>query len=103
MAALQPVFDAHHAVLALDEEIRTREAEVASITTDQARLRENMKALRGSPEEKALLSRYTGELNSQEDRLTALNQQQAQLRIQRTAADHEFQNKLQTVSLDETL
>ncbi len=103
MAALQPVFDAHHAVLALDDQIHAREAEIASITTDQARLRENMKALKGSPEEKALLSRYTGELNAQEDRLNALNQQLAQLRIQRTAADQEFQNKLQALTLDETL
>ena len=103
LAALQPVFDAHHAVLALDDQIRAREAEIASITTDQTRLRENMKALKGSPEEKALLSRYTGELNAQEDRLNALNQQLTQLRIQRTAADQDFQNKLQSVTLDETL
>ena len=103
MAALQPVFDAHHAVLALDDQIRAREAEIASITADQTRLRENMKALKGSPEEKALLSRYTGELNAQEDRLTALNQQLAQLRTQRTSADQDFQNKLQAVTLDETL
>ncbi len=103
MAALQPVFDAHHAVLALDDQIRAREAEIASINADQTRLRENMKALKGSPEERALLSRYTGELNAQEDRLTSLNQQLAQLRIQRTAADQEFQDKLQAVRLDETL
>ncbi len=103
LAALQPVFDAHHAVLALDDQIRAREAEIASINADQTRLRENMKALKGSPEEKALLSRYTGELNAQEDRLTALNQQLAQLHTQRTSADQDFQNKLQSLTLDETL
>ncbi len=103
LVALQPVFDAHHVVLALDDQIRAREAEIASITADQTRLRENMKALKGTPEEKALLSRYTGELNAQEDRLNALNQQLTQLRIQRTAADQDFQNKLQSVTLDETL
>ncbi len=103
LATLQPVFDAHHAVLALDEEIRAREAEIAFITADQTRLRENMKALKGTPEEKALLSRYTGELSAQEDRLTALNQQLAALRMQRTSADQDFQNKLQSIILDETL
>ncbi len=103
LATLQPVFDAHHAVLALDEQIRAREAEIASITADQTRLRENMKALKGTPEEKALLSRYTGELNTQEDRLTTLNQQLAALRTQRTSADQDFQNKLQSIILDETL
>ena len=37
-----------------------------------ARLRENMKALRGSPEEKQLLQRYTRQLDQQEDQLAEL-------------------------------
>ena len=103
LAALQPVFDAHHAVVALDDQIRAHEAEIGSITTDQNRLRENMKALKGSPEEKALLSRYTGELNAQEDRLSTINRELAQLRTQRTAADQDFQTRLAAIDLDEAL
>ncbi len=103
LAALQPVFDAHHAVVALDDQIRTHEAEIAAITNDQNRLRENMKALKGSPEEKALLTRYTGELNTQEDRLATLNKELADLRTRRAAADQDFQTKLQSVNLEETL
>ena len=37
------------------------------------RLRENVKALKGSAEEKALLQRYTKQLNSQESRLEELS------------------------------
>lgn len=103
LAALQPVFDAHHAVVALDDQIRAHDSELAAITTDQNRLRENMKALKGSPEERALLSRYTGELNAQEDRLATLNRELAQLRTQRTAADQDFQTKLAAINLDEAL
>ena len=103
LAALQPVFDAHRAVLALDDQIRKREVEIGDINKDQARLRENMKALKGSPEEKALLTRYTGELNSQEDRLAALNTQIAQLQQQRAAADTDFQAKLEALTLDESI
>ena len=103
LAQLQPVFDAHHAVVALDEQIRARETEIATITKDQDRLRENMKALKGSPEEKALLTRYTGELNAQEDRLAAINKELASLHMQRTAADLDFQNKVAAVSFDESL
>ena len=40
-----------------------------SIDKDQSRLRENIKALKGSSEEKAPLQRYTKELDDQEDRL----------------------------------
>jgi hypothetical protein len=103
LAALQPVFDLHNQVVALDDQIRAREAEVAEITKDQDRLRENMKALKGSPEERALLQRYTGELNTQEDRLAALHTQLAQLHAQRTAADADFQAKLDAITIDETI
>ena len=103
LAALQPVFDAHNAVVALDEQIRAREAEMAEIGKDQERLRENMKALKGSAEERALIQRYTGEMNGQEDRLAALRTQVAQLHTQRTAADADFQAKLDAVNVDETI
>ncbi|MBE0657267.1 MAG: carboxypeptidase regulatory-like domain-containing protein [Bryobacteraceae bacterium] len=46
--------------------------ERTEIFEDQQRLRENMKSLKGSPEEKELLRRYTTRLNEQESRLEAL-------------------------------
>ena len=100
---LQPVFDAHHTVVALDKQITDAQSEINTITQDQNRLRENLKSLKGTPEEKALATRYTGELNQQEDRLAALNQQIANLRTQRVAADQDFQNKLAAVTFDQTL
>jgi SMC interacting uncharacterized protein involved in chromosome segregation len=90
-------------VVAIDEQIRAAEAEIAAIAKDQDRLRENMKALKGSAEERALLQRYTGELNSQEDRLAALRTQLDKLHRDRTAADADFQAKLEAIHLDETL
>jgi hypothetical protein len=103
LAALQPLFDLHHQVIDLDDQIRKAQSEVADITKDQDRLRENMKALKGTPEERALLQRYTGELNTQEDRLAALRAQIAQLQTQRTAADAAFQTQLQQITIDENL
>jgi hypothetical protein len=103
LAALQPVFDLHNQVVQFDEQIKAREADVAEIAKDQDRLRENMKALKGSAEERDLLKRYTGELNAQEDKLAALRGQLATLHAQRTAADAEFQAKLEMVDVDEAL
>ena len=103
MTALQPVFDAHNNVILLDKQLQANLAEVNTITADQARLRENMKALKGSTEERDLLKRYTGELNQQEDRLASLRTQQAQLQTQRNTADANFQDKLAAVNLDEDL
>jgi hypothetical protein len=71
--ALQEVFrkvlTQKNLVDSLETQIKQRQQEVDAITKDQARLRENMKALKGSAEEKALLQRYTHQLDSQEDRL----------------------------------
>ncbi len=103
LAALQPLFDLHNQVVALDQQIKQREAEVADISKDQDRLRENMKALKGTAEERQLLQRYTGELNGQEDRLATLRGQLADLHSQRNAKDAEFQEKMQALTFDETM
>jgi hypothetical protein len=103
LATLQPLFDLHNQVVALDVQIRVRETDIADITRDQDRLRENMKALKGTAEERQLLQRYTGELNTQEDRLATLRAQLEQLHTQRNATDAEFQTKMEALTFDETL
>jgi hypothetical protein len=56
-------------VAKLEEEMENRQKDIDRIIEDQGRLRENMKALRGSAEEKALLQRYTRQLDEQETQL----------------------------------
>ena len=56
----------------IDLQINQRKAEGDQITADQNRIRENMKALKGSSEERSLLQRYTKQLDSQEDRIATL-------------------------------
>jgi len=90
-------------VVALDAQIKAREGEIAEITKDQDRLRENMKALKGTAEERQLLQRYTGELNTQEDRLAVLRGQIADLHAQRNAKDAEFQEKMEALTFDEEM
>ena len=78
----------------------TRETEAGQIFDDQQRLRENMKALKGSVEEKALLQRYTQQLNSQETRLEALKKETQQLETQEEEAQLELDRIVQSISLD---
>src|SRR5262249_29121293 len=64
---------AQKAVVAkLEDEMEARQHDIERIVDDQARLRENMKALKGSAEEKALIQRYTRQLDEQETKLDAL-------------------------------
>jgi hypothetical protein len=50
-------------VAKLEEEMENRQKDIDRIVEDQGRLRENMKALRGTAEEKALVQRYTKQLD----------------------------------------
>jgi hypothetical protein len=100
--AFRRILDQKNQVSQLETQITTRHTELDAITKDQARLRENMKALKGSAEEKALLQRYTRQLDSQEDRLSALNSQIADLQSKKTQADEQLDQMVQAVTLDET-
>ena len=77
--------------------------DMKSIDKDQGRLRENMKALKGSPEEKALLQRYTNQRDSQEDRLAALQKQAADLKAKRAQLQPEMDDLVAKITFDEKL
>jgi len=70
------------------------------IFDDQQRLRENMKSLKGSAEEKLLLQRYTQQLNQQEDRLAQLRKDMEQLSAQRGTAQAALDRKIQELAFD---
>lgn len=80
LRALKPVIDKRVELAGVERQIEALDSQEKAIETDQNRLRENMKALRGSAEEKQLLQRYTRQLNDQEDKLEALrkNKEQAE-------------------------
>ena len=86
----------------LDTQMKARQQEIDSIANDQSRVRENMKALKGSPEEKTLLQRYTHQLDSQEDRLTTLRREIADLKDKREKAGKDLDQMLSTLALDVT-
>jgi hypothetical protein len=99
--AFRRVLDQKNKVDSLNTQIRNRQHEVETITKDQARLRENMKALKGSAEEKALLLRYTRQLDSQEDRLNALAKEISDLQEKQTQARNQLDQIVQQITLDE--
>ncbi len=73
--ALQPIRDKQLQLQAIEVKGAQLTDEESTLVQDQTRLRENMKALRGSKEEKALTLRYTRQLGEQEDRVAALREQ----------------------------
>ena len=62
-----------------------------------------MKALKGSAEERTLTTRYTNELNQQEDRLAALHKDLDSLNQQHQTATEDLSKRIESLSIDENL
>ncbi len=88
--ALQPLMDKRAEIAAAEVRISALSGQIAEIDRDQQRVRENMKALRGSGEERALTQRYTRQLGEQEDRLIALRAELAKAIADRDARRREL-------------
>jgi hypothetical protein len=104
--AMQQAFDRilkqKEKIEGISHQIVDRKRESDQIAADQTRIRENMKALKGSSEEKALLQRYVGQLDSQESRLAALRKETADLTAQQNAAQSELDHTIMGVTVDES-
>ena len=98
---LRRVLDQKNQVEALQAQINSRQHEIDAITKDQARVRENMKALKGTAEEKALVQRYTKQLDQQEDRLTVLQKEISELQAQHAKAQGDLDQLIQSIALDD--
>jgi hypothetical protein len=92
---------AQRAVVAkLEEEMENRQKDIDRIVEDQGRLRENMKALRGSAEEKALLQRYTRQLDDQETQLDALRKKIHDTEAQRDQANNALEKMIDELQIE---
>ena len=99
LAQLEPVFAAKLRVADLDRQIGAVEAKERAIGEDQKRVRENLGALKGSAEERALVKRYTEELNGQEDTLAGLKRDRAALEEKRVAAQAELSRTIESLRI----
>jgi hypothetical protein len=98
--ALQPLIDKRTEVAAADARLAAVNGQISEIDGDQSRVRENMKALKGTAEEKALLQRYTRELNDQEDKLAALRDEQKKATADRDARRRELADLVAHLSFE---
>jgi predicted RNase H-like nuclease (RuvC/YqgF family) len=87
----------------LETEMDNRQKDIDRIVADQARLRENIKALKGSAEEKALLQRYTRELDEQETQLDTLRKTIQDTETQRDKASDTLDDMIANLDLDASL
>ena len=101
--ALRSVVKKKNDIAGLDAVIAGRRAQVTNISDDQQRVRENMKALKGSAEEKALIERYVRELNEQEDRVQSLRKEITEMQQKRDAAQSALTMMIENLQMEATL
>ena len=90
-------------IASLDAKIEQGENEAEKIYDDQQRLRENLKALKGSAEERALTLRYAKQLADQETRLETIQHESADLHEKRDQAQSYLDSMIEGLSFDATL
>lgn len=101
--AIRAIADKQAQIAGIVRDVSARTEEAARIESDQQRVRENMKALKGSEEEKQLVRRYARQLDEQESRLELLRKEAIELDAKRRAAQAELATLLQQASIDITL
>jgi hypothetical protein len=101
--ALAKIMDQKAVVAKLEEEMENRQKDIDRIVEDQGRLRENMKALRGSAEERALLQRYTKQLDEQETQLETLRKTIRDTEAQRDKANDQLEKMIDELQLEASL
>jgi hypothetical protein len=98
--AMRQILAQKDAIAKLDTDLKSKESAIQDIVQDQDRLRENLKSLKGTPEEKSLAQRYTGELNDQETQLAALRKGHAALAATRKQAQQDLDSSIEHLTID---
>ena len=97
-AALREVIARKANIARLDGEIATRQREMDQIARDQERVRENMKSLKGTSEERQLVQRYVRQLDDQENRIGALRKELDALTTERQKAQADVEQFIAGIS-----
>jgi hypothetical protein len=101
-AALRKLLAKRDEIAAVQNTLNQRHQDVEAINNEQERIRENMKSLKGSAEEKALLQRYVSSLNQQEDRLAELKKEISTKELELNARQNEYNQMAESISFDQT-
>jgi len=101
--ALRKIIVQKNDIAVIDAVITGRRGQITTISEDQQRVRENMKALKGSAEEKALVERYVRQLNEQEDRMQSLRREISEMQQKRDSAQSTLNGMVEALQMEVTL
>ena len=88
---MENLLDMRMKIAALDTQIAGADKEIKEIGEDQARLRENIKALTQTAEARQLIARYVTKAGEQESRIEQLNRDRQTAAVERSRVQQQFE------------
>ncbi|MCI0665357.1 MAG: carboxypeptidase regulatory-like domain-containing protein [Acidobacteria bacterium] len=101
--AMEAIVDLKAKINLLGRALSVRQAEITSIAKDQERMRENLRALGKSEEEKQLTQRYVGRISQGEDQLERLRQEEKQLIAEQNNLQQQLDDQIRKLAIEHTL
>jgi hypothetical protein len=97
--AFKPILATKATIAELSARLMDRQSEIEQISRDEARVRENLVALKSTSYEKRVVKRYASQLTDWEDRIVTLRRERIDLDRQRQQAQSELQRLIEQLSL----
>ncbi len=98
-AALEKIMEIKGKIAALDRRLASIEREATEIAADQARLRENIKALKDTAETKQLIARYVAKADEQETRMEQIAAERRAIAADRAKVQLELDEAIRSSGL----
>jgi hypothetical protein len=102
-AALEKIIEIKGKIAALDRRLASIEREATEIAADQARLRENIKALKDTAETRQLIARYVTKAGEQETRMEQIAAERRAIATDRVKVQLELDAAIRSLALDRRL
>jgi chromosome segregation ATPase len=101
--SLEDVAELKARIAALSREVAEKQGEINTIARDQERMRENLRALGKTVEEKQLVQRYVGKIAQGEDQLESLRQEEKKLQDEKNNLQRQLDERVKKLSMDHRL
>jgi hypothetical protein len=101
--SLESVTELKTQIAALSREVAGKQGEITTITRDQERMRENLRALGKSDEEKQLVQRYVAKIAQGEDQLERLRQEEKKLQEEKNNLQRQLDERVKKLAMDHRL
>jgi hypothetical protein len=100
---LESVSELKAQLAALTRQVGEKQVEIGQIAKDQERMRENLRALGKTEEEKQLVQRYVAKISQGEDQLERLRQEEKKLQEERNNLQRQLDERVRKLAMERRL